>query len=151
MPKTGEMAPDFELTNQNGDTVRLSDYRGKRVLLFAYPKAGTPGCTTQACGFRDAFPKFEASDVVVLGISADAPKDQLKWKQKEKLPYDLLSDENHNVLTEWGVWGEKSFMGKKFMGITRSHWVIGADGRIEDEQLGISPADSIKRASATLI
>jgi peroxiredoxin Q/BCP len=145
MPKVGELAPDFELVNQDGKKVKLSDYRGKRVLMFAYPKAGTPGCTQQACGFRDAFPKFEASDVVVLGISADKPKDQKKWKDKEKLPYDLLSDESHDVLTQWGVWGEKSFMGRKYMGITRSHWIIGADGRIEDEQIGIGHKDSVKQ------
>ncbi len=148
MPKVGEVAPDFELVNQDGKSVKLSDYRGKRVILFAYPKAGTPGCTRQACGFRDEFPKFEANDIVVFGISADKPKDQKKWKIKENLPYDLLSDENHDVLTQWGVWGEKTFMGRKYQGITRSHWVIGADGRIEDEQIDINHKDSVVKATA---
>lgn len=151
MPKVGELAPDFELPNQDGKLVRLSDFRGKRVLLFAYPRAGTPGCTSQACGFRDAFPQYEAQNIVVLGISADKPKDQLKWKQKENLPYDLLSDESHEVLSQWGIWGEKKFMGKVVMGVTRSHWIIGPDGIIEDEQIGISPAESVQRAHAVLM
>ena len=107
MPKIGEQAPDFELINQDGVSVKLSDYRGKRVILFAYPKAGTSGCTTQACGFRDQFPKLETNNVVVLGISPDEPKDQLKWKQAEGLQYDLLSDIDHTVLAAWGAWGVK--------------------------------------------
>lgn len=89
MPAVGEFAPDFELQNQEGETVKLSDYRGKRLLLFAYPKAGTGGCTTQACGFRDSYPQIEAGDAVVLGISPDAPEKNKKWKEKENLPYDL--------------------------------------------------------------
>ena len=151
MPKVGEMAPDFELPNQDGKMVRLSDFRGKRVILFAYPRANTPGCTSQACGFRDSFPLYQDRDIVVLGISADKPKDQLKWKQKENLPYDLLSDENGEVLAQWGAWGEKKFMGKTYMGVTRSHWIISPDGVIEDEQIGISPADSVRLANEFLI
>jgi peroxiredoxin Q/BCP len=126
--------------------VKLSDYRGKKVILFAYPKAGTSGCTTQACGFRDAFPKIEADNAVVLGISPDAPKDQLKWKQAENLPYDLLSDEDHAVLDAWGAWDEKSMYGKKYMGVVRSHWVIDENGILIDEQLKISPTDSVSKA-----
>lgn len=146
MPKIGEKAPDFELLNQDGKPVRLSDFRGKKVVLFAYPRAGTPGCTTQACGFRDEFPKVQSANAVVLGISADTPKDQLQWKEKENLPYDLLSDPDHKVLEAWGAWGEKSMYGKKYMGIIRSHWVIDENGVVIDEQLGISPTDSVARA-----
>jgi thioredoxin-dependent peroxiredoxin len=150
MPKTGEAAPDFELVNQDGKTVKLSDFRGKRVILFAYPKAGTEGCTTQACGFRDQFPKIEAGNAVVLGISPDEPKALKKWKEKEKLPYDLLSDPDHKVIDAWGAWGERSMYGRKFMGVIRSHWVIDENGIILDEQLKISPKDSIAKVVKAL-
>jgi thioredoxin-dependent peroxiredoxin len=146
MPAIGDQAPDFELPNQDGKTVRLSDYRGRKVILFAYPKAGTSGCTTQACGFRDEFPRIEAGNAIVLGISPDESKALLKWKQKEKLPYDLLSDPDHQVLEAWGVWGEKSMYGRKFMGVIRSHWVIDENGVIVDEQVKISPKDSVAKA-----
>lgn len=146
MPNVGEQAPDFELVNQDGKPVRLSDFRGKKVVLFAYPRAGTSGCTTQACGFRDEFPKLTASNVVVLGISDDTPADQLKWKEKENLPYDLLCDTDHKVLEQWGAWGEKSMYGKTYMGTIRSHWVIDENGVVQDVQVGVSPKDSVERA-----
>lgn len=150
MPAVGEKAPDFELLNQDGEMVKLSDLQGKRVVLFAYPKAGTSGCTTQACGFRDNYPKIEAGDAIVLGISPDEPKALKKWQDKESLPYDLLSDPEHEILESWGAWGEKSMYGKKFMGVIRSHWIIGADGTIEDEQIKISPKKSIEQALKAL-
>ena len=150
MPNIGDLAPDFELPNQNGDSVKLSDYRGKKVILFAYPKAGTSGCTTQACGLRDNFPRIEAGNAVVLGISPDEPKALLKWKDKEQLPYDLLSDPEHNVLEAWGAWGEKSMYGRKYMGVIRSHWIIDENGKIADAQVKISPKDSIKKAVAAV-
>jgi thioredoxin-dependent peroxiredoxin len=146
MPSIGEQAPDFELPNQDGKMVKLSDYRGRKVILFAYPKADTPGCTTQACGLRDNFPRFQEVNAVVLGISADEPKDNKKWKEKQNLPYDLLSDTEHQVLEAWGVWGEKSMYGKKYMGITRSHWVIDENGVVLDEQIKISPEQSVEQA-----
>jgi peroxiredoxin Q/BCP len=150
MHKIGDIAPDFELLNQDGKPVKLSDLRGKRVVMFAFPKANTPGCTAQACGFRDNFPRFESGNFVVLGISADTPKDLLSWKKAQRLPYDLLSDPEHKVLEAYGAWAEKSMFGKKYWGITRSHWVIGADGRFEDVQLGVNPAESVKRAVKVL-
>lgn len=146
MPAVGEQAPDFALINQDGDTVKLSDFRGQKVLLFAYPRAGTSGCTTQACGFRDNFPQIETANAVVLGISPDEPADLLKWKQKENLPYDLLSDPDHATLEAWGVWGEKSMYGRKFMGVIRSHWIIDENGVIADAQVKISPKKSIEKA-----
>jgi peroxiredoxin Q/BCP len=151
MLKIGDLAPDFELPNQDGKLIKLSDFRGKKVVLFAYPRAGTPGCTTQACGFRDEFPRVQASNAVVLGISTDKPEDQLKWKTNKKLPYDLLSDLDHTVLEAWGAWGEKTIFGKLGLGTIRSHWVIDENGVIEDIQIKISPKDSVEKAVKTII
>jgi len=150
MPNVGDQAPDFELNNQDGKPVKLSDFRGKKVILFAYPKAGTSGCTTQACGFRDKFPQIEAGNGVVLGLSPDAPKDLAKWKKAEKLPYDLLSDPDHKILEAWGAWGEKSMYGKSYFGVIRSHWVIDENGLIADEEIKISPEKSVEKAVETV-
>ncbi len=151
MPAPGEKAPDFELPNQDGEMVRLSDLQGQRVILFAYPKAGTSGCTTQACGFRDELPRIEAANTVVLGISPDEPEALRKWKDEENLPYDLLSDTAHEVLDAWGVWGEKQMFGNKYMGVTRSHWVIDEEGVVVDEQIKISPKKSVEKAVKAVI
>ena len=146
MPSVGEMAPDFELQNQDGKRVKLSDYRGHKVLLFAYPKAGTSGCTVQACGFRDNFAQIETSNAVVLGLSPDEPAALSKWIAEENLRYDLLSDPDHQVLEAWDAWGEKSMYGKKYMGVVRSHWIIDEDGTVLDAQVKVSPKKSIKMA-----
>ncbi|MDX2160941.1 MAG: peroxiredoxin [bacterium] len=150
MPVIGQPVPDFELPNQDGKSIRLSDFRGRKVILFAYPRANTSGCTTQACGFRDEFPRVESANAVILGISDDPPKDNLKWKVKENLNYDLLSDEGHQVLEAWGAYGEKSMYGKKFLGTIRSHWVIDEQGVLIDEQIGVSPKDSVAKALAVV-
>ena len=146
MPVVGEQAPDFELLNQDGKPVKLSDFHGKRVILFAYPKADTPGCTIQACGMRDNYPRFQDANAIVLGISPDEPEDNLKWKQKQNLPYDLLSDPEHKILEAWGAWGEKAMFGKKYDGVIRSHWVIDANGTLIDQQLNVKPEDSVNKA-----
>jgi peroxiredoxin Q/BCP len=130
--------------------VKLSDYRGTRVILFFYPKAGTSGCTTQACGLRDNFPEIEAANSTVVGVSPDKPTALKKWKAKENLPYDLLSDPDHQVAELYGAWGEKSIYGRTYMGIIRSHFVINAEGEFEDIQLKVSPKNSIARALATV-
>ena len=150
MPNTGETAPDFELFDQDGNPVKLSDFRGKKVILFAYPKADTPGCTTQACGFNDEFPRIQTANAVVLGISPDEPGDLKKWKAKKNLQYTLLSDPETKVLNEWGVWGEKNMYGKKYMGVIRSHWVIDENGNVLDAQIKVSPEDSVTRALAAV-
>lgn len=150
MIQTGDAMPDFELPNQDGETVRLRDLRGKKVLLFAYPKANTPGCTKQACGFRDNTPQIDAAGAVVLGLSPDAPEALAKWKAKENLPYDLLSDPEHELLEALGAWGEKSMYGRKYMGVIRSHWIVGEDGTVLDAQIKISPAKSIEKATRFL-
>lgn len=146
MPAIGTEAPDFELLNQDGETVKLSSFRGKKVILFAYPKANTSGCTTQACGFRDSLPNIDAGNAVVLGISPDDLPALVSWKKQENLPYDLLSDTDHQVLEAWGAWGEKKNYGTTYMGVIRSHWVIGEDGKILDERINISPTDSVEKA-----
>ena len=146
MPDKGQPMPDFSLKNQDGETVSLSDLRGKKVVLFAFPRADTPGCTRQACGFRDNFTNILTKNVTVLGISADSPEDLKKWKEKEGLQYDLLSDPDHVLLEQLGAWGEKTNFGKTYMGVIRSHWVFDEDGSVIDQRLNISPEDSVKKA-----
>jgi peroxiredoxin Q/BCP len=146
MLQIGEMAPDFELMSDENETVTLASLRGQRVILFFYPKAGTSGCTTQACGFRDSFPQIEAAGATVVGISPDAPKQLAKWKAAEKLPYTLLSDPDNAVATAYSSYGEKSLYGRKYLGVIRSHFVIDAEGRLEDVRVKISPKDSVKFA-----
>jgi peroxiredoxin Q/BCP len=150
MPDIGEKAPDFELINQDGKPVKLSDYRGQKVIVFAFPKADTPGCTTQACGFRDHFPQIETADAVVLGVSADTPADLKAWQQKENLPYDLLSDPEHKMLDEWQAWGELSFKGRTFTAPLRSFWVIDEGGIVIAGQVRITPEDSVTQALSAL-
>ena len=146
MFQTGDPAPNFELTAENGQPISLADYRGQRVILFFYPKADTPGCTTQACGLRDNFPLFQEQNATVLGVSPDAVEKLAKWREKEQLPYHLLSDPDHAVAETYGVWGEKKMYGKPYMGIIRSHFVIDAEGNFEDVQVKVSPKKSIEKA-----
>ena len=150
MPAIGQPMPEFSLVNQDGKTISLRDLRGKKVVLFAFPRADTPGCTTQACGFRDNFANILTKNATVLGISADSPEDLKKWQQQEGLQYDLLSDPDHTLLEALGAWGEKSMYGKTYMGIIRSHWVFDENGSVIDEQIKISPEDSVRKAYQTL-
>lgn len=150
MLAAGDTAPDFELLNQDEKTVRLKDFRGKKVVLFAYPKANTPGCTQQACGFRDKTPVLEDANAVVLGISPDKPAALRKWKEQEGLPYDLLSDPEHEVLEALGAWGEKSMYGRKYFGVIRSHFIFDEKGKVLDIQIKISPAKSVELATKFL-
>ncbi|MDG0980308.1 MAG: thioredoxin-dependent thiol peroxidase [Halieaceae bacterium] len=128
--KVGDQAPDFALKNQNGEVVQLSDYRGKTVVVYFYPKAMTPGCTTQACGLRDANEDYLTRDVVVLGLSPDPYSRLKRFEEKHDLNFNLLSDEDHSVADAYGAWGLKKFMGREFMGILRSTFVIDASGTI---------------------
>ena len=145
-----DKAPAFTLTSDEDKPVSLADFAGKRVLLFFFPKAGTSGCTEQACGFRDSFPEIKEAGAVVIGLSPDSPAALARWKTKEKLPYILLSDPDHNVAEAYGVWGEKSMYGRKYFGIIRSHFVIDAKGNIEDAQRKVSPKVSIEKGVRTL-
>lgn len=130
--KAGDKAPDFSVVNQDGNTVSLADFKGKKLVLFFYPKASTPGCTAEACNLRDNVDRFRESGYEILGASADSPKRQLNFKNKYELPYDLLADEDHTLLNAFQVWGPKKFMGKEYDGIHRTTFVIDENGVITD-------------------
>lgn len=128
----GDKAPAFEATDQNGNTIKLEDFMGKKVVLFFYPKASTPGCTAEACNLRDNYQSFLAKGYAVVGVSADSVKRQLNFSNKNELPYSLLADEDKAVIEAYGVWGPKKFMGKTYDGIHRTTFIIDENGRIED-------------------
>jgi thioredoxin-dependent peroxiredoxin len=136
----GQAAPDFELPSDTGETVRLSALRGKPVVLYFYPKDDTPGCTTQACGIRDAWDEFERAGAVVLGVSPDDERSHVKFREKYDLPFTLLADTGHEVAEAYGVWGEKSYMGRTYMGVSRSTFVIDADGTVKKVFPAVKPA-----------
>ena len=141
MPETGDLAPDFTLPDQHGEPVTLSALRGKTVVLYFYPKADTPGCTTQACGVRDHRPDYEQAGAVVLGVSPDAVKAVSKFDDKFGLGFPLLADSDHAVAESYGVWVEKSMYGRKYMGAERTTFVIGPDGRITEVLRKVKPAE----------
>ena len=143
MLTVGSPAPDVVLTNQHGEVVDLATLRGKRVLVFFYPKANTPGCTQQACGLRDV--SATVGDTVIVGISPDKPAAQKKFDDKYELGYDLLADTEHTVAEAFGVWQEKVNYGKRYMGIVRSAFLIDGAGVIEQAWYKISPADTPKK------
>src|SRR4249919_2810190 len=130
MIEEGKPAPDFELTTDTGERVSLSDFRGKPVVLYFYPKDDTPGCTTQACGIRDAYGEFERAGAVVLGVSPDEVGSHVEFKEKYSLPFTLLADPDHAVAEQYGAWGQKKNRGRTYDGIIRSTFVIGADGTL---------------------
>jgi len=131
-PKLGNLAPAFTLLNQKGEKVSLKDFKGsKNVVLYFYPRALTPGCTVQACGIRDTKKEFDQLDTVVLGVSPDPVKKLQNFIEKKELNFDLLSDEDHAIADKYGVWGLKKFMGKEFMGILRTTFIIDKDGRLQ--------------------
>ena len=137
MIEEGGQAPDFELKSDAGETVKLSQFRGRPVVLYFYPRDDTPGCTKEACAFRDSYDEYLARDAVILGVSRDGEESHRKFKQKYDLPFTLLSDPEHEVAEAYGVWAEKSMYGRKSMGIVRSTFVIAADGTIARAMRGI--------------
>jgi thioredoxin-dependent peroxiredoxin len=136
----GKAAPDFELENDAGETVRLSDLRGKSVVLYFYPKDDTPGCTAEACEFRDAYDRFREKGVEVIGVSPDPVASHQKFKTKYELPFPLLADTDHAVADRYGVWGQKTYGGRTYMGVDRSTFVIAPDGTLVKAMRGIKPA-----------
>jgi thioredoxin-dependent peroxiredoxin len=140
MPQVGQTAPDFELMNQDGKRVRLSDFRGQPVVVFAFTKAGTPGCTAQACAFRDEFDELRAANAAVLTVSTDSVEALAEFKRSRKLPYDLLSDPDHAMLSEWGAYGAPVMGIFKLPFTAHSLWVIDADGVVIDAKIGAGGA-----------
>ena len=139
MINEGDQAPDFTLQSDAGTAVTLSSLRGRPVVLYFYPRDDTPGCTKQACGIRDAYGEFERAGAVVLGVSPDDEAAHTKFKEKYDLPFTLLADTEHSVAEQYGVWGEKSYMGKKYWGVSRSTFVIDADGNVNKVMPNVKP------------
>jgi thioredoxin-dependent peroxiredoxin len=135
----GQPAPDFDLTSDSGERIRLSDFRGKPVVLYFYPKDDTPGCTAQACGIRDAYGEFERAGAVVLGVSPDDEGSHTKFKEKYDLPFTLLADTDHRVADEYGVWGPKTYGGRTYTGVNRSTFVIDEDGTVKKVMRNVKP------------
>jgi peroxiredoxin Q/BCP len=140
--QVGMKAPDFALADENGKLVKLSSFRGKRVILYFYPADDTPGCTAQACGFRDNFDEIQEKNAVVIGISPDDAHSHQKFRSKYDLPFILLSDPNHSVAKEYGAWGEKTSFGKKSIGLIRSQFVIDEQGKVVDAHVKVKAKDS---------
>ena len=150
MLKAGDRAPDFSGTDQNGKSIRLSDYKGSKVVLYFYPKDMTPGCTVEACAFRDGHGALRKKGAVVLGVSKDGAASHKKFIEKHELPFSLISDESGEIVKAYGAWGEKSMYGKKYMGILRITYIIGADGRIAAVFPKVKPATHADEVLAAL-
>lgn len=146
----GKKAPAFTLVDQNGTKVRLADFTGKKVVVYFYPRADTPGCTQQSCNLRDAMPDLKKLKAVVLGISPDSPAKQKKFDDKYGFGFPLLADEDHAVAEKYGVWAEKTNYGKKYMGIVRSAFVIDEAGKLTGVFYKVSPKDTVPKALAAL-
>jgi thioredoxin-dependent peroxiredoxin len=139
--QTGTDAPDFTLLDETGTPRSLADYRGQPVVLYFYPKDDTPGCTTEACSFRDDYSAYQGTGVVILGVSPDSPKSHAKFKQKYQLPFTLLADEDHQVSETYGVWGRKKFMGREYDGVFRTTFLIDPHGKIANVWENVKPAN----------
>jgi thioredoxin-dependent peroxiredoxin len=146
----GDQAPDFATVDDNNRPVKLSDLRGKKVVLYFYPKDDTPGCTRHACGFRDSYQGLESMNTVVLGISPDSMESHQAFKSKHSLPFPLLVDPDHSISESYGTWVERERDGNKFMGIARSHFVIDEEGKVIDAQYNVSPEDSVTLSMASV-
>lgn len=147
---TSGQAPDFSLPDETGALRSLSDFRGKPVILYFYPKDDTPGCTLEACNFRDDYSAYERAGVVILGVSPDSPKSHAKFKAKYHLPFSLLADQEHQVCQLYGVWGPKKYMGREYEGVYRTTYLIDAQGQIVQVFENVKPAEHSKEILAAL-
>lgn len=150
MLKENDKAPDFTLPDAEGKSVSLSQFRGKQVVVYFYPKDDTPGCTTEACGFRDVYDSILAKGAVVVGISPDGTKSHAKFRDKYQLPFHLVADESHATIEAYGAWGEKNMYGKKSMGVIRSTFLVGTDGLIKKAWPKVSPEGHAQEILAAL-
>jgi peroxiredoxin Q/BCP len=146
----GSPAPDFTLSDETGATKRLSDFKGRPVVLYFYPKDDTPGCTTEACNFRDDYSAYVDADVVILGISPDTPSSHAKFKEKYSIPFPLLADVGHKICDQYGVWGPKNFMGREYEGVLRTTFLVDANGRIAKVFENVKPAEHSTEVLAAL-
>jgi len=146
----GNPAPDFTLQDENGITRKLSDYRGQPVVLYFYPKDDTPGCTTEACNFRDDYSQYTQAGVVILGVSPDSTKDHIKFKEKYHLPFTLLADEGHKICELYGVWGPKKMMGREYDGVYRTTFLIDRQGKLIKVFEAVKPAEHSKEVLEAL-
>jgi len=146
----GDTAPAFSLSDQHGNTVALGDFKGRKLLVYFYPEADTPGCTTQSCDLRDHRQEFAGLGVDVVGISPDEPTKQLAFDQKYSLGFPLLADTDHAVAEAWGTWGEKTYKGKTYLGIIRSSFLVDEEGRIERAWYKVKPENTVPEAQAAL-
>ena len=150
MPKVGDPAPEFEVLDDQGRAVHLSDFKGKNIVLYFYPRADTPGCTKEACAFRDDYSAYDKAGVTILGVSPDSVKDQAKFKQKYDLPFSLLADEDHSISSTYGVWGLKKFMGREYEGVFRTTFLIDGQGVIRQIFEKVKPAQHSQEILAAL-
>ena len=150
MLKENDAAPEFELPNQDGETIRLTDLKGKKVILYFYPKDDTPGCTAQACDIRDHYAEFKKRGALIFGVSPDSVRSHKKFEEKYGLPFPLLADEGHAVADKYGVWGEKSMYGKKYFGVDRTTFVIDEQGRIAKIFPKVKPSEHVDQVLAVL-
>ncbi|MFN8374364.1 MAG: peroxiredoxin [Anaerolineae bacterium] len=151
MLQIGKQAPDFRLPNQDGKIIHLKELRGKKVVIFAFPKANSINCTRQACAFRDEFPRFSDGNAVIFGIGVDTPEELRQWRQNQHLPYDLLHDADRRMLEQWGAWGVFDF--KNLLGfppVKRSYWIVDENGVLIDMRIGVTDKESVRLAVQTL-
>ena len=148
--KEGDIAPQFTVATSGGGKISLADHKGQNVILYFYPKDNTPGCTKEACAFRDEFAQFKKKGAVVFGVSPDSVKSHDKFVEKFKLPFTLLADEDRKIVQAYGVWGEKSFMGQKYLGVYRVTFLIGPDGRIKKIWPQVKPEEHAAEVLAAL-